>query len=470
MMTSQHFVYPQLAQAAAAAYATYDDDEEDVWPGDSGGSDVSFQRDFLFKLASYTFASPFEVTKILMQVQYLAKRSLAEQEHVHSNKTKTTSSQRWRSRRTSPEAEDAYFGYDESEASDDSEDDGAEHGERRETQDDLDENLFRKDFLNPLDEMTDELGYVLPTEPERAEHELPPLVGGVYASMADIASSPMEGLFSLWKGFVPFYLYEFGRSRWSHWLEDVLNEQFDLYDPHVIPLEHQQTFTPNLLTQILSQVIPAVLLSPLEMVHVRLVAQSRQKPTYSSSLSALTQISRESPHVLQQHTWSSRFRALYPHLSLTVTYHFLRAAFRNTTQLVLQRAFRLSVHRHPFLFGCGLLSLFTVEFLLLSPLQTIRRRLQAQEQPPRLYYRCVSTSGIGYSGTWNCMYRMVSEESLFSYSRDTRIKEQGWMVQIAGGIAQLYRGFWYQSLANVMTSILGVVAVWGVDERDPYYF
>lgn len=192
-------------------------------------------------------------------------------------------------------------------------------------------------------------------------------------------------------------------------LEGVLNDLFDLYDD-TIPLVHLDNVGPNLATLVTSHVIVGWVLSPLELVRTRLVVQTAS-PThrkYTGFMNCLrTSVSEEG------------WRGLYLspiHLVPTVLHHTILPFLANTRALVIDRVFGISAADSPFLHALVELGLSTAELLITLPLETIRKRLQVQMRSHGSIKTavplpgCVALRKRPYSGWFDCLFRIITEE------------------------------------------------------------
>ncbi|KAJ1926957.1 hypothetical protein IWQ60_003357 [Tieghemiomyces parasiticus] len=303
---------------------------------------------------------------------------------------------------------------------------------------------------------TDHTGYFTPTVSQldddgtRADYNLGILETGVLGTMRTLYSHPGEGIFSLLKGQFTGWVYEMAQLLTQPTLEGYLNEIFNLYDD-TIPLVHLEHIWPNLGTLVGSHVITGVLLSPLELMRTRLMIQpalpARRK--YAGLLSGLRTVLRE----------EGGLRALYlsgVHLIPTVIFHTMRPLFEHTTALVITRALGVSAEDAPFTYVLAELAFRTLELVVMLPIDTIRKRLQAQPRytkdftisvtssadtsaspsrsrataPPALltaasssvaagftssssfrpFVTSVNLSPVPYTGMLNCAYRIITEE------------------------------------------------------------
>ncbi|KAJ1659729.1 hypothetical protein IWQ61_001223 [Dispira simplex] len=299
---------------------------------------------------------------------------------------------------------------------------------------------------------SDHTGYLVPTPtPATQDHDgtrdpcqLAVLEAGIWGTMLCVFNKDGEGLFSLFKGQLTGWLVEMGQLMIQPTLEGALNDLCNLYDD-TIPLVYLEHFLPNLGTLVASHALTGWLLSPLELLRTRLMIQSSlpQYRKYTSVFSGLRTVLRE----------EGGLSALYfsgVHLIPTVVFHSLRALFENTSALVIARVFGISTADAPLSYALAEFAIRTVELLVMLPIDTIRKRLQAQprytkafqlsvtsQSAPhagsrsrrgvasgiastgtlttlgfRPFHPLVNLSPIPYTGMLNCAYRVLSEEGI----------------------------------------------------------
>ncbi|KAJ1984945.1 hypothetical protein H4R33_004202 [Dimargaris cristalligena] len=289
---------------------------------------------------------------------------------------------------------------------------------------------------------TDHTGYFVPSvstlddDGTRAAYELGILETGVWGTMRRLYNHPQEGLLSLFKGQFTGWVWEMAQLFIQPTLEGYLNEMFNLYDD-TIPLMHLDHVWPNLSTLIASNVITGVALSPLELVRTRLMLQPGQtnRQKYSGLFNGLSTIMREEGGL-----WAMYFSTV--HLIPTVVFHSLRPLFENTGSLVVNRALGISSEDTPFTSAVAHMAYSMLELLVVLPVETVRKRLQAQPRYTKEFMltvtadqRARSASGSGsnngsggaaadfrpymtsvpitpvpYTGMLNCAYRIITEE------------------------------------------------------------
>ncbi|KAI8329603.1 hypothetical protein EDC96DRAFT_452353 [Choanephora cucurbitarum] len=212
----------------------------------------------VLKYLTTALGSPFEVSKTLLQVQYMPRED-AEVTSI-TRTTVTSDDEHTFSDQSSSEEEEDFY--------------AEEHRRRRRHSEDhlntgtldIDDPLFKKKVN------VDASGYVVRAsvydDATRPPHQLKPIEGGVWQGISQLMKQPHEGWRSLFKGQYTNWLYEISHLFLQPTLEGSLNDMFDLYDD-TIPLVHLDHVGPNLATLIASHLIVGFLLSPLELIRTR---------------------------------------------------------------------------------------------------------------------------------------------------------------------------------------------------------
>jgi len=243
--------------------------------------------------------------------------------------------------------------------------------------------------------------------------------------------SHQQGLFSIWHGIFSAWthdiLVDLGRATIEEALEGTSFLTVDRQQlPFVSPELQEELIRPSLITG-LAQGIVGLLLSPLEMIRVRLMAQSvwvtEQK--YGGIICGLRVMHRE----------ETGFIGLFRNPVLTFASYFLTPILRIAPITLLSHFVYAPTESTSF--GPSTAWLLTqnlamcLPLLVTMPLETIRRRLMVQCVSPSgravtkaPYVTRVNTSPIPYAGAINCLWRMLREEGVSSLY-------QGWGFQIA---------------------------------------
>lgn len=430
------------------ADTSYLDIDED--PNRSGRSLIKL---FISQYLTTIISCPVHVAGVLMSLQYLPRPTLPRDSQVEQEDDQS-------------EVEDDY-----SFLQDDDEDEGEVSSLNSENNWSSSNTDIKTGYLKPV---------VI-----KPEHQLKSMRGSTWDAIKTILRHKDEGFLSLWKGFIPLYVSELGYSVLQPLLEDHLNEKFDLYDNTVMPLEYQPYFWPNLTTQMISSVVTNFILSPLELMNVRMIAQSSDPlhKSFDTSLSAL---------LLRPTSWKTLIPSIYPRPILTIAYHSLREVLGNTVQsLFIGRFLKITQKTNPLWYFMATFSMMTLELIIILPIRSIRRRSMLFYQPhlfvktdsvPSVKYPCVSIRPTGFDSIFSGIASIINTEAVGyknPISRSKRSKAHkseicnpdgilwGWI----GGMAQLYRGFWFQTSSNFLLCALGALSGLEIfDENDPYYF
>ena len=247
--------------------------------------------------------------------------------------------------------------------------------------------------------------------------------------------SHQQGLFSIWHGIFAAWthdiLIDLGRATIEEALEGTSFLDADKQQiPFVSSELQEELIRPSLITG-LAQGIVGLLLSPLEMIRIRLMAQSvwvtEQK--YSGIIHGLRVMHRE----------ETGLAGLFHNPVLTFASYFLTPILRMAPITLLNHFVYAPIE--PTSFGPSTIWLLIqnlsmcLPLLVTMPLETIRRRLMVQCNAAAAapsgkmtikspYTTRVNTSPIPYTGVINCLWRMLREEGVSSLY-------QGWGFQIA---------------------------------------
>ena len=291
----------------------------------------------------------------------------------------------------------------------------------------------------------DEFGYARPAKPESSSSAWPL----IFNKKASIWSSFMlaakyQGIPSLWQGIMAFWAYQTSFDFTQAVFEEVLTSPilwnrsggllgYSYKAPNSNdPSELLKTFPAVPVTaSIALSAIVNFLLTPLDLVRTRLVAQS----IYNSEIkcktltSALSTIYREEGSLL----------GLYPNKIFTGITSILLPALRILPMSLFNHFAEdwiesfgipsgLAYALAQFAFSCTNLA-------ITLPIETIRRRLYLQNFKPtqtsssKWIYR-VPVSPIPYLGFWNCLRRICQEEGISALY-------QGWSMQLASSTVLL---------------------------------
>ncbi|CAG8505547.1 7504_t:CDS:2 [Paraglomus occultum] len=386
----------------------------------------------LVKYVSTAISNPFEVSKTLLQVQYLPNEDVVPV--VRENNLES-----------------------DDESSDENLSDFDQEGRSTKPQLDPTSPAFRKR------KTSDKQGYLLNTsiydESTRPAYMLPPLDDGVWGTISILTKHKTEGWKSLWKGQFTGWLYDMAHLFFQPTIEGILNDAFDLYDD-TIPLVYLDKVGPNLATLVASHIVVGVLLSPLEVARTRLIVQtsSPSQRKYKGLFDCLRQMIKEEG--LSSLYWGHN---LLP----SIVYHAIDPLLENSIPILIDRIFHISASDSPLIYGTVQLLLNTVQLMITLPIETIRKRLHCQVRsrvPGKRFETVVQTRQAPYVGMLDCGYRIIVEEGISQRKmpkrgnapkRHLQRKQTSWLDNY--GIRGLYNGFSMHFTANLLMFVVQAV-------------
>jgi len=283
-----------------------------------------------------------------------------------------------------------------------------------------------------------------------------------------------EGWLSLWKGLLTSCIHDVAFATVQPHFDSVL---------HTLLLSSQGGFyRPSLLVPVASHILTGFLLSPLDLVRTRLIAQSLMPRyrTYRGPIHALSKILANEGGL--------RGIYLHPHLLIpTILETGLRSLMHVALPTVIAPRLWLGPHvaadTHPVAWAFAEVLAGCASLLVTLPIETVRRRLQVQtrgtEKPLRT---CVETRPVPYNGVVDALWHILTEErSDLPIKRPRRqrtaeekrrgeegevesTKEGGESWLRRTGVGQLYRGLGMRLAASVIVFLLAVVG--GGEEVD----
>jgi len=216
-----------------------------------------------------------------------------------------------------------------------------------------------------------------------------------------------EGFFSLWKGHFSNWVYEILHVLIQPSIEGIINRTFDLYD-ETLPLIQMDKVIPNLTSLVVSYTITGFILSPIELVRVRMIAQT-SNPYYKKY--------KNSWHCIKTIAKEEGLSSIYFGYNLvpTLLYHSVIPLLKNSNRLVIERLLGISASKQPGKYALCELGLSSLELLISFPLETIRRRLQCQINPKIMnhstnYSTKVAIRRTKYNGMMDCVKSIIKEE------------------------------------------------------------
>ncbi|EIW86536.1 mitochondrial carrier [Coniophora puteana RWD-64-598 SS2] len=318
---------------------------------------------------------------------------------------------------------------------------------------------------NRTPRIVDDNGYVVRTsildEGTRPEYIIPPgTADTTWAMVKRIVAFQGEGWTSLWKGLLTSCIHDVLSSNLQPVLDNFLQSLF---------LSATPDFSgPPLLLPVLSHVVTGFLLSPLDLVRTRLIAQSamQRHKTYTGPIHALS-------HIIT-HEGGLKGIYLHPHLFIpTLLDNTLRPLLHIVLPVYIARNMGIGPHvaadTYPVVWGIAELLGNCASLLVTLPIETVRRRLQVQTRgTAKPLQTCVETRPVPYNGVVDAMWHIISEERSdlpLKTDRKKRTEEEAendnWRRHT--GIGQLYRGLGMRLSASVIVFLLSTV---NGDETD----
>ncbi|WFC97981.1 hypothetical protein MYAM1_000702 [Malassezia yamatoensis] len=420
------------------------------------------------QFTSNFLAMPFEVGKLLLQVQWVPSQNTWDRLNV-SSKDRTSVGENDDDKEAHPwSTRDAW-----QEQSDDDEDMGADQ-------------YFRDESGSPVERprtqlkkahSTDQGGYMtrsnIHDDETRPEYVMPIVVkGGVWEMIKSVIRSK-EGWTSLWKGTLTTFLLDISTNT----IQPIITGFLSLFTPtalNAMPIAFSPTPFTALGMLTLSHVITGTLVSPLDLVRTRLIAQSTlpSHRKYAGPVDALRTILHE------EGGWRTIY--LTPLLCIPTILDFtFRSLLTLGAPLFVENTLRLDPNAVPISYALAELAISTLALGITLPIETIRRRLQLQYHPPlrrnqrtnfgqptsantaRVGLRaCVETRPVPYTGFLECMYRIVSEETSVAPSKLSAEDQNGFQMVVSrgfnsiGGLRNLFRGFGMGFSANLLVFVL----------------
>ncbi|KAH7918363.1 mitochondrial carrier [Leucogyrophana mollusca] len=335
----------------------------------------------------------------------------------------------------------------------------------------------------PAPQLVDDKGYIIRTsvleEGTRPEYVIP--VGsadGTWGMIKRLASFRGEGWLSLWKGLLTSCVHDVIFTNVQPVVDNILHSIFFSSSPGL--------YRPPLLLPVASHVITGFLLSPLDLVRTRLIAQSamQRHRTYTGPLNAFSQI--------LAHEGGLKGIYLHPHLLIpTLLDNTLRPLMHVMMPSLVAPRLGFGQHvaadTYPIAWGIAEFVGGCIGLLITLPVETVRRRLQVQTRGTAKPLRtCVETRPVPYNGVVDALWHIATEErsDMPIKTRRSRPKKsekekethegeevvhedgddegESWLKNT--GIGQLYRGLGMRVGASVIVFLL--TALSGGEEAD----
>ncbi|KAI6153321.1 mitochondrial carrier domain-containing protein [Pisolithus tinctorius] len=326
----------------------------------------------------------------------------------------------------------------------------------------------------PAPKLVDDDGYVVRTsvmeEGTRPEYIIP--VGtakSTWAMVKRLVSFRGEGWFSPWKGLFTTCIHDVLLLSIQPSVDNVLSSFF---------LSPSRGFyRPPLWLPVASHVVTGFVLSPLDLVRTRLIAQSSMPryKNYTGPLDALSQI--------LVHEGGLKGVYFHPHLLLPT---ILDTGLRAFTHVLLPSLIapylgfgpHVAADTHPIAWALAEVLSGCLGLLVTLPIETVRRRLQVQTRGAAKPLRtCVETRPVPYNGVVDALWHILTEERSDLPIRRPRkhrrdgpggsgsdeAEEESDSRLRHTGIGQLYRGLGMRLAANTIVFLL---ASFGGEEVD----
>jgi len=331
----------------------------------------------------------------------------------------------------------------------------------------------------PAPRLADERGYVV-RQSVLEEGTIPEYVmptgtaDGTWGMMKQLGRFRSEGWLSLWKGLLTTTIHDAlfaGLQPVSYsLLQSVLSPIIPSIASSALP-----SASSSFLLPVASHTLTGFLLSPLSLVRTRLIIQSSlpRYRSYSGPLDALSQIL----------TYEGGLYGVYLHPHLLIP-TLLDCSLRALVPLALPRLIasymgfgtHLTPETHPLMWTGAELLGSLAGFLITLPVETVRRRLQAQVRgSAKPLKACVELRPAPYNGVVDAFWHIITEERsdlpLKSKSRkrntkgkakeglvDEDIDEESGSWSRNTGIGQLYRGMGIRVTASMVMFVLGALS------------
>lgn len=315
----------------------------------------------------------------------------------------------------------------------------------------------------PRPRLSDEHGYVVRRsvleEDTRPEYLIPVAsADGVWSMMKRVARSPNDGWLALWKGLLTSCITDLLSSTLQPVVHNLLQSIF------LPPPTTTSSFSSStLILPVASHLITGFILSPLDLVRTRLIVQTSmtRHRNYTGPLDALSQILR--------HEGGLKGIYFHPHLFIPT---LLDNTIRPLVSLTLPPyiAAHLGLHgtvdTNPIAWALAELVGTCAGLFVILPFETVRRRLQVQVRGTAKPIRsCVETRPAPYNGVVDALWHVLTEErsNLPERSKqkgkgregDIEVVEDSWWR--SSGVGQLYRGLGMRLSASVIVFMLGIV-------------
>ncbi|KDQ20648.1 hypothetical protein BOTBODRAFT_151452 [Botryobasidium botryosum FD-172 SS1] len=403
----------------------------------------------LLQFAGTAIANPFEVGKTLLQIQWVPKSGSLVSETLDTEETEEDEGE------LSDSSEASYF-QDPSETTTFA---PTPHRPRR-----VDEQgyVIRQSVLD----RSTRPDYIIPVGPQE----------GVWGMIKRVGRWKTEGWLSLWKGQLTTCVIDTATASIQPLINLALIMIFQPFDPTAsLPLAYTARPAPALTISITSHLITGFILSPLDLIRTRLIAQASSSAdrSYTGPLDALNTIIAEEGGLYSMYFHPNLF---FP----TILDNSIRPLLSLSAPFVISRVLGISEESHPVAHGFAEFAYSSASLLITLPIETARRRLQVQNRGRRSFKACVETRPMPYVGVMDVIWCVLTEERSGVPKRRRRksrskgkekdedgseqseaLDKESWFAD--SGVAQLYRGFGTGIWANVIVFALGLFS--GPDDK-----
>ncbi|KAG1810147.1 mitochondrial carrier domain-containing protein [Suillus plorans] len=326
----------------------------------------------LLQYTSTALVMPLEVGKLLLQIQWIPKDAPAPSSQIYEEEEEEETLS------DSTNEDESYFA-----------DPAASHTKY------------------PAPKPVDDQGYVIRTsvleDGTRPEYIIPVgSMNGTWDMVKRVATFRGEGWLSLWKGLLTSCIHDVLFSNVQPLVDNFI---------HSIFLSSAAgLYRPPLLLPVASHVITGFLLSPLDLVRTRLVAQSAMQRyrTYTGPFDALRQIIAQEGGI----------RSIYFHPQLlipTILDNGLRPLLHILMPTLIAPRLGFGPHvapdTRPIAWAFAQVLGSVASLLITLPIETVRRRLQVQTRGTAKALRtCAETRPVPYNGVVDALWHIVTEE------------------------------------------------------------
>lgn len=269
--------------------------------------------------------------------------------------------------------------------------------------------------------MVDASGYVMRKsvydDGARPDFVMPVVVrGGVWEMMKAVGRGK-EGWLGLWKGSFTSFILEVTSST----IEPIVSSVLSLFVPSALsplPLAFAPYPYKTLGLLLSSHLLTGIIVSPLDLVRTRLIAQSTllAHRKYSGPYDAVQKMLRE------EGGWRTAY--LHPNLLIPTILDFtLRPLLSLGAPLFIEHTLRLEPNTHPISYAIAELAISTASLCITFPIETVRRRLQLQIRKP---------AGSSASATSRQITRATLQQQSSVTSSTSSAHEHGG-ISLAGG-------------------------------------